>query len=323
MAAVVVVGGAGCGAQEKKEQAERIVESVERMERIRTANAELRQSLTFERVRAEVGSTALKEGATTPEAVSALRVDFARRRVAATTAGTREQPPVAVQIFSDTRVFQRQPADAAASGRQWTTLDLDRLYDDRERDAANSAGSNLLNPAYLVDLLGGALTGSIEEAGTEDLRGDRVTRYRFNVSPETAFEDAPDDRREAVQSVLTLMGAHGEEVVPMEAWLDAEGRPRRVSLSLRQKRDRHTTFRMNVALDLFDFGASFDIQLPEREATASVASVSGLGPSAAGVLLTGNVLGPGGLPVAPSGADAPTGTGGPSGSPTSAPGGQP
>lgn len=308
--ATMALLAAACGAQQKKEDAERIVSAVERLTQASTAKAELRQSITLERLRDEIRLPGIKEGFTSPAVVAPLDIEFRTRRVMATVPGaTPDQAAVPVQVFSDTRVFQRQASDAApGGGREWTTLDLRTLYDDREGDIGGHAGSNLINPSYVVDLLAGALTGSIKEVGKVDVRGTPTTHYEFNLAPETAFEDAPDRRREAVEAGLLLMGAI-DDVLPAEVWLDDEGLPRRIAVKIRQARDRRTVIRLNVELDLFDFGTPIDIPLPIRRTVASVSAINALGRSTAGALLPGNVAGPGGLPISMPGVGAPDGSG--------------
>jgi hypothetical protein len=194
----------------------------------------------------------------------------------------------ATQVFADTNLFQAKLPEPgtkpATANRSWLKLQLRGLYGDRKRVARTSVGSNLVNPAYMLDLLRGALTGSVEKVGVEPVRATRATHFKLNISPEKAFENAPKARQEVMIACLSMMGVTSD-IVSSDVWLDDDGLPVRIKVRLKQVIDRRDVIQLNVTLDLFDFGTPVDIALPKDDDTAEVDSVAALGPSIAGVQL--------------------------------------
>lgn len=289
----------GCGVADKKARAEQIIDSVEKAEARATANAELRQSVKLVKIRNEISIPGVREGATSAESSAALALHIPKRQASASVT-LPDQTVVPVQLFADTTLFQRRIGEgqnalaalagqggetpSASGGRSWLRLEFSGLYDNRERDARNSVGSNLVNPAYMLDLLRGALMGSVKRVGRDEVRGTPTTRYRLNIAPDKAFEDAPKRRQEAMIAGLTLMGVTSD-VLPAEVWLDDDGLPRRVKVRFREVRSRRDILELSVTLELFDYGAPVRITLPKSAETAEVDSVGALGPTTAGAQL--------------------------------------
>ena len=290
---VMVLLAGGCGIQEKKENAERIRDSIEELAARRTANAQLVFSILVVDTPRNAGGASisglqlLQEGARTPEVSARLFLDY-RKRLAQTSlpAAAPDQAPVPVQVFAGDVVYQRrlnQAGDGSTGGRQWVKLDFGDQYDDRENKKGQGYGNQILNPAWLVDLVGGALMGSVEELGTETIRDVETTHYEVNFSWEDAFEDVEDDEREGFLAAATMMGIP-EKVVKGEVWLDDEGLPRRIGARVRQQRARNEELELQYVLDLFDFGTTTEIVIPDGE---QISEVDGLG----GIIQATNPLG--------------------------------
>jgi hypothetical protein len=292
-AVALTVLASGCGIQEKKENAERIRRSIEKLAEQRTANAHLTFSMTVIETPRNAGGASvqglplLQEGANTPEVSALLLLDYGNKLAQTSLpAAAPDQAPVPVQIFARDVVYQRrlnQSGEGTTGGRQWVKLDFGDHYDDRENTEGNGFGSQSLNPAWLVDLVGGALMGSVEVVGTETVRDVSTTRYRVNFSWDDAFEDVDEDEREGFLAAAAMMGIP-EKVVKGEVWLDDEGQLRRVRANVRHQRDRHEELELHYTLDLFDFGAAAEIAIPSGE---EISEVDGLG----GIIQATNPLG--------------------------------
>lgn len=295
LGAATVIGllATGCGIQEKKENSDRIRGSIEKLAARKTASAQLSFSLTIIDTPRNAGGASIaglrqvREGASTPEVSALITLDYPKRLVQASLpSGAPGQAPVPFQVFAGAIVFQRrlnQGGQGSTGGRQWVKLDFGQQYDDRENKKGQGFGSPSINPAWLVDLVGGALMGSVEEVGTEAVRGVQTTHYRVNFSWDDAFNDVGVAARHGFVAAATMMGIP-EKVVKGEIWLDDEGLPRRIRVNVRQQRDRNEELEVHYSIELFDFGIATDIPIPAGD---DVSEVDGLG----GIIQATNPLG--------------------------------
>ncbi|HWT89846.1 MAG TPA: hypothetical protein VN179_01900 [Solirubrobacterales bacterium] len=116
------------------------------------------------------------------------------------------------------------------------------------------------SPAACLRML--AASGAIDRLGVERVRGTRTTRYRANVSL-TAFaahlrSKGEDEAAEDLEAVAAqFLGP-----IRTEAWIDAQGVARRVRTVITSLSDG-APMTMDMRIDLFDFGARPEIQLPD------------------------------------------------------------
>ena len=268
---VFATGVAGaCGFAEKKELADRIRTAPARMDAAETARVGF--TLSPKILKPKLTAAGFERAFAGAE--ESFDIDFARR----TAVGR-------AQMTSGPILYQRRLGAAAKSdGRPWVKLDLRDLYDDRENLQSSAYGINALGPLVLIDLLRGALTGSVRRVGSADLDGVETTHYRANFAFDKAFDDAPDDLREGVEAALAVMGSAYDGIAKGEVWLDADGLPRRVLANVRASRGRQQEIELQFTLELSDFGAATTVHLPLNKDIERVNSVSEL-TSAAGVEL--------------------------------------
>lgn len=184
-------------------------------------------------------------------------------------------------IFDDVISFGRRGGVPEDDARPWVRLDLDDVGEGAGEvavltgEAAYSVVA--IPPSLIVDLAAGALTGSIETVGTEDLDGVETTHYEVNVSIEKALEDVrrsryPEDRRELIERFIELLGVDGD-VHAAHVWLDADGGLRRFSVALTQRPVIKVEFALLVTVDITEVGGTYDVTEPTPEQVLSVDSV--------------------------------------------------
>lgn len=190
-------------------------------------------------------------------------------------------------LVHDDLVLHLRRADAEENdARPWLTLDLDDLNEDAKLPFTNNEPIRFpytmfaIPPAVVIDLVAGALTGSLELLGPDEIDGVPVTGYRGNFDLEktltdTREEDYDDDRREAVERTFETLDIK-ESVHPGRVWLDAEGRPRRVEITFDMKPRNRWTFEMTLTLDLVEWGVDAPFDLPESQETIRISSITRL-----------------------------------------------
>lgn len=279
---VVAVAFAGCGVGEKDEHATRIRASRAVVAESAPATGQLRFELGIdEELVNELESTqraqveaALAAGAAPRVDVSTI-VDGASRRA---TISLDPGSPEPATVFVDTEMFAKRRNARPSERRTWARLDLEDLteaerpLDTREMTASQvlTAVASTLNPAYLLDLVEGTLTGSVEVRGTELIREVETTRYAMNISLEKALTELDfDDQQQEVRTRLFRMLGSRQEVIPARAWIDTEGRLRRLELELEQRVTRRRKNTLNVRLELASFGGEAALAPPAQESTVT------------------------------------------------------
>lgn len=178
-------------------------------------------------------------------------------------------------VFADTQLFVRRQNARATEKRTWARLDLKKVIDnERPLDAEEMSAPQVLaavastvNPVYLVELVEGALAGSVEIVGPENAGGVDTTRYDVNISFDKAMTglDFDDDERAVRMRLFRLIGHH-KDVVPASIWIDAEGRLRRLRLELEQRVSRQRTNHVIATIEFTELAADVAIDGPAPEA---------------------------------------------------------
>lgn len=110
------------------------------------------------------------------------------------------------------------------------------------------------DPTQFLEFLRGASEDEIDDAGTDEIRGVSTTHYEADLSLEKALEQAPN--QDAVDEFEAKFGSDLGSLpsVPVDVWIDAEGLPRRIELSVAG---------MSVSADFFDYGTDVDVEAPK------------------------------------------------------------
>ena len=115
-----------------------------------------------------------------------------------------------------------------------------------------------VDPRSTLDALGANVPG-LKKAGTQTIRGEKTTHLSGRVDlSEASIRKAPADKRDGLRQAREAFGADG---YPVDVWLDADGRVRRVEYTL-ESGTGATATETTVRLDLFDFGGKSGIVVP-------------------------------------------------------------
>jgi hypothetical protein len=278
LAVSLVLGG--CSITEKRDQA-RLIKSAHTT--LLSSGTALLSVTVQERVIAVPGGVvgentpgSLRAGQSGPPVTQTVVTNFPMKQalVIASSLGAQTSTS-ASRYFHDGVIYQRL-RNPAASSRPWLQLDIGTLYDSRRRFAGVGYGHDLLSPLWIVDLLRGALTGSIERVGTAQVADVATTEYKVNFAWDKSLKGAPDDHVRAVETALTLL-AVPPKVMKGRVWLDAEGVVRQMQVEIRQSKGRHQTVSWQHTVRFAAIGQPVTIVLPKA---AQVARVDSLGPIA-------------------------------------------
>ncbi len=186
---------------------------------------------------------------------------------------------VEVVVDGDT-AYLRSPlyADLTGSDATWVSASAADLADD-----GPSAITGQGDPGGLLALLEGA-GGPLEERGREDVRGVPTRHVATVIDVEKALAQLPDDRHRAAVDALREYGAEASSYVtiPAEAWVDDDGRVRRlrVDLDFSEAADEAPGLAdasASITVELFDFDEPVDIAVPDPADVAELDLSSLLG----------------------------------------------
>ncbi len=105
--------------------------------------------------------------------------------------------------------------------------------------------------------------GDVQEAGTETVRGVQATRYTGSIQVARLLEQPGGDTPQVRQAVEQLR-AVGVEQIPVEVFLDADGRPVRTVQTL-ELTVQGTSLTTTTTTDLYDWGVDVAVQAPPAD----------------------------------------------------------
>lgn len=168
------------------------------------------------------------------------------------------------QRVLDGVVYQKAPAAQRAQldlpkGKTWMKIDPARL---------SGSDGQVNDPAASFAFTKGVTDGDVTKVGTETIDGARTTHYRVKVDVKDLAEG---DQAKAEQ----LREQLGTSKLPLELWLDDEGRVRQetIKLTLRpqagagQKSEKVIS---TTTLKFSDFGTEADVEAPAAADTVDV-----------------------------------------------------
>jgi hypothetical protein len=181
-------------------------------------------------------------------------------------------------LYMRSRVF----ASATSAHRPWVRLDMASLERAHGIDLNALQGTGNGDPAQMLSTLEGE-SDSISVLGHALVRGVRTTHYHAVIDlSKVARSASPSLRAAARRSEARLAAMLGKHRMPMDVWVGADGRVRRVayrmSVPIAGTGSSTTTV---VRMDMYAFGVPVHVTAPPAarttDITAAVAAGSGSG----------------------------------------------
>ena len=168
-------------------------------------------------------------------------------------------------------VYPYQYVQSPTATRTWYRIDLRTV--DSSLSLANLPAP--ADPTDLVDLLRAA--GTVARTGGATVRGVATTRYRAVVELARYGAAVPAAQRAAAgRAADALERLTGSKTLPVDVWVDARHRIRRLALSLSARCDAHGTISESITMDLFDYAFQAPVAAPPahevRDITRQVAA---------------------------------------------------
>jgi hypothetical protein len=186
-----------------------------------------------------------------------------------------------VSVFDRDHAYALRPHARPTDARPWVKVTLNDDLDDDVLDPAAlppSLAVLALRPTVLVDALAGALTGSIEKHGTEDVDGTPTTKYtaRFDLTQALALakrREYSQREQDDLAKLFEVLGIKDNAIHSGAVWLDAQGAPRRLVLDIREVPTPESLILLGLDLRFVPRSEPAAIDVPSINAVTTVPSL--------------------------------------------------
>lgn len=163
---------------------------------------------------------------------------------------------------------------AQVQERPWLKIDIERLASRPGIDTDSLRQLQRNDPTAVLNYLRG-VTDDVREIGTETVRGDPTTHYRATLDLDRAADEVEPEVRDVIRQIISELGTSR---LPTDAWIDEEGRLRRLrytlELSASQPEGEPVTTRVTASFELFQFGRPVDVADPPAAEVQDVADLA-------------------------------------------------
>jgi hypothetical protein len=169
-------------------------------------------------------------------------------------------------------IYMRSPLfSAALHGKEWMKLDMVKLEraNGVDLNALTSTGSN--DPTEMLQTLENE-SDSLQNLGGATVRGVPTVHYRAVIDLARAAKNAPAEVRAALEkSDARLIAILGTDKMPMDVWIGQDKLVRRLAYRMAiPVAATGGTMKMDVQLDMFDFGVPVHVAAPPAREVAEL-----------------------------------------------------
>jgi hypothetical protein len=148
---------------------------------------------------------------------------------------------------------------------KWVKMDLEKIAKKEGVDLGAIMNVNRADPSQALSML--MASSNARVTGSERIRGLQTTHYAFNID----FAKLSHDNK----AFKKLQEATGSVSAPAEAWIDAQGRVRRLAVTMSMGGQLGTPMTMTMTEELYDFGVHTNVTPPSDDLVVDLSSLSG------------------------------------------------
>lgn len=134
-------------------------------------------------------------------------------------------------VFLYPVIYMNMPflAGKLPEGKTWMKLDITKALQAAGMNAASLSSANQGDPTQFLQYLR-ASSGGVVSLGSETVDGVVTTHYRASLKLSSILEHLSGDQQSMLKGAIEKLGSAG--VIPVDAWVDAQGRLRRMQLAI-------------------------------------------------------------------------------------------
>jgi len=162
-------------------------------------------------------------------------------------------------------MYMRSSLIKAVPTGTWVKMDVEKLAKKEGYDLNGIMNANQADPSQALKML--MASNGARVTGTDTIRGVRTTRYAFQID----FNRLVHDNKALEQ----LKEVTGTSSIPAEAWIDAQGRVRRLNVQMSMGAQLGPPLTMTMTEDLYDFGVRANIVPPPDNLVTDISNLTG------------------------------------------------
>ena len=162
-------------------------------------------------------------------------------------------------------MYMRSPLfDKVVPTGKWVKMDLAKMAE-KGQDLSAILNANQADPSQSLRML--MASSGAHVMGSERIRGVQTTHYAFSIDFKRLAQNS--------KQFKMLTDETGSVSAPAEAWIDAKGRVRRLTVAMVSGAKLGTPVTMTITEDLYDFGTPVNITAPSGDLVVDLSSLSG------------------------------------------------
>jgi hypothetical protein len=172
-------------------------------------------------------------------------------------------------VYAKDVVFMRIPAITKdlPKGKSWLRIDVGASI------AAGSSAYTQPDPQDMLTFLAAAGT-EVDVVGEEAIGRFATTRYRARLTSDRLAEQAREDGVDQLVVYADRLGAAGMREFTLDAWIDNDGRARRLQVEHQGIEVEEYTASFMYAFEVIKFDSTIDIALPPKRDVATVEEIA-------------------------------------------------
>lgn len=167
-------------------------------------------------------------------------------------------------VFDGTVMYMKMPAltSQIPGAKPWVSFDLEQAGKEAGVDMGALMQAGGSDPTQSMEYLRGA-AGDVETLGEEEVRGIDTTHYSASISFDKIVEQAPADLRDRLEPTIEQLKEWvGSDEMPVEVWIDDEGRMVRMKQDVEYATGPAAGTSMKVTMEIYDFGTAVEVEIP-------------------------------------------------------------
>jgi hypothetical protein len=178
-----------------------------------------------------------------------------------------------MQMIMDGRhglvMYMRSPLFKTIGAGKWLKVDMEKLAKKQGVDLSSLMNANQADPSETLRML--TASTDAHPIGYDHVRGVFTTHYTLKIDLARLAKESKELRK-TLESVQSLTGISS---YPAEAWIDDQGRVRRLKIDMSFNSPTGGAFTMSMTEDLYAFGIKVDVRPPASSQVLDAAALFG------------------------------------------------
>lgn len=169
-------------------------------------------------------------------------------------------------IFDESVIYIQTDAmeGQLPAGKSWVEFDFERAAAKLGVDVGQFSQFGNNDPSAILGYLEGA--SDLNEAGTEEVRGEETTHYKGEVDLEKAADQVEDDA--LAETLERGVDLSGQSKIPLEVWVGDDELVHRVKFEMVAPTGQGAgDIKTDITQEFYDFGTEVDVEVPSEDET--------------------------------------------------------